>query len=236
MNFGSTNATSFTVNSGTQITATAPAGAGTVDITVTTPAGGTSATEHADQFTYNPPPDRHEREPRTTGRRPAGPRSRSPAPGFTGATGGRLRRPRRRRSFTVDSATQITATAPAGSGTVDVTVTTPAGGTSAHEQRRSVHLQRRTDGDRREPDNGPAGRRDHRRHHRDAASRGATAVNFGATNATSFTVNSATQITATAPAGRGTVDITVTTPAGGTSGTSNADQFTYNARARPSRA
>lgn len=55
---------------------------------------------------------------------------------------------------------------------------------------------------------------------------GATAVTFGASPATGFTVNSATQITATAPAGTGTVDIRVTT-AGGTSPTSAADQFTY---------
>ena len=57
---------------------------------------------------------------------------------------------------------------------------------------------------------------------------GATAVKFGATNATSFTVNSATQITATSPANAaGVVDITVTTTAGGTSATSAADQYTY---------
>ena len=43
---------------------------------------------------------------------------------------------------------------------------------------------------------------------------GATAVNFGATPAATFTVNTATQITATSPAGSGTVNITVTTPAG----------------------
>lgn len=55
---------------------------------------------------------------------------------------------------------------------------------------------------------------------------GATAVNFGAT-AASYVVNSATQITATSPAGTaGLVDITVTTAAG-TSATSAADQFTY---------
>ena len=43
----------------------------------------------------------------------------------------------------------------------------------------------------------------------------ASVVKFGTTNATSFTVNSATSITATAPAGSaGTVDITVTTPGG----------------------
>ena len=45
-----------------------------------------------------------------------------------------------------------------------------------------------------------------------------SAVKFGSTSATSFTVNSATQITATSPAGSGTVDVTVTTP-GGTSAT-----------------
>ena len=55
---------------------------------------------------------------------------------------------------------------------------------------------------------------------------GADAVKFGSTNATAYTVDTATQITATSPAGSGTVDITVTTT-GGTSATSAADQFTY---------
>ena len=55
---------------------------------------------------------------------------------------------------------------------------------------------------------------------------GATAVRFGSTRPTSFTVNSATSITATSPAGSGTVDVTVTN-SGGTSATSSADQFTY---------
>ena len=39
----------------------------------------------------------------------------------------------------------------------------------------------------------------------------ATAVKFGASNATSFKVNSPSSITATAPAGTGTVHVTVTT-------------------------
>ncbi|WP_234293496.1 IPT/TIG domain-containing protein, partial [Nocardia jinanensis] len=52
---------------------------------------------------------------------------------------------------------------------------------------------------------------------------GATAVTFGATPATSFTVDSATQITAVAPAGTGTGQITVTTPGG----TSNGVAYTY---------
>jgi len=55
---------------------------------------------------------------------------------------------------------------------------------------------------------------------------GAGAVHFGTTVA-SFTFNSATQITATSPAGSfGTVDVTVTTP-GGTSAASAADRFSY---------
>src|SRR6185437_13189904 len=55
---------------------------------------------------------------------------------------------------------------------------------------------------------------------------GASAVKFGSATAT-ITANSATQITATAPAGAaGTVDVTVTT-AGGTSATNAADQYTY---------
>ncbi len=56
-----------------------------------------------------------------------------------------------------------------------------------------------------------------------------TAVSFGATAATSFTVDSSTQIAATAPAhAAGLVDVTVTT-ASGTSATSSADEFTYQA-------
>ncbi len=56
---------------------------------------------------------------------------------------------------------------------------------------------------------------------------GATVVNFGGTPATNVVVNSATQITATSPAGTaGTVHVTVVTPVG-TSATSSADQFTY---------
>lgn len=57
---------------------------------------------------------------------------------------------------------------------------------------------------------------------------GATAVKFGTTAASSFTVNSPTQITATSPVGvAGAVDITVIT-AGGTSAVSSVDKFTYN--------
>jgi len=56
---------------------------------------------------------------------------------------------------------------------------------------------------------------------------GATAVHFGATSAASYTVNSATSITATSPAGSaGVVDVTVT-GTGGTSATGASDHFTF---------
>jgi hypothetical protein len=58
---------------------------------------------------------------------------------------------------------------------------------------------------------------------------GATAVKFGTGNAASFTVNSATSITAVSPAASsGLTDVTVTTP-GGTSPIVLADHFTFAA-------
>ncbi len=57
---------------------------------------------------------------------------------------------------------------------------------------------------------------------------GATAVDFGPNAAQSFSVVSDGEITAVAPTGTGTVDVTVAT-AGGTSATGSADQFTYQA-------
>jgi hypothetical protein len=56
---------------------------------------------------------------------------------------------------------------------------------------------------------------------------GATSVYFGAGTASAVTVVSDTRITATSPAGTGTVNVTVVTPAG-TSATSQANQFTYS--------
>jgi IPT/TIG domain len=53
--FGTAPATTFTVNGATQLTATSPAGSGTVDVLVTTPAG-SSAVSAADKFAYTPPP------------------------------------------------------------------------------------------------------------------------------------------------------------------------------------
>ena len=51
MNFGGVPAVSFSVDSDTSITATAPPGTGTVDVTVSA-TWGTSPTGAADRFTY----------------------------------------------------------------------------------------------------------------------------------------------------------------------------------------
>ncbi|WP_280822736.1 putative Ig domain-containing protein [Pseudaminobacter soli (ex Li et al. 2025)] len=126
--FGATNATSYTVSSATSITATAPAGVGTVDVTV---ANGSqiSATSAADQFTYIPAPTVASISP-TSGPTAGGTSVTIAGTNFTGATSVKFGATNAT-SFTVDSATSITATAPASAaGTVDVMVTT-AGGTSS---------------------------------------------------------------------------------------------------------
>ncbi|WP_278536250.1 IPTL-CTERM sorting domain-containing protein [Delftia acidovorans] len=220
--FGATAATGFTVNSATQITATAPAGTGTVDVRITT-AGGTSATSAADQFTYVPAPTVTSISP-TSGPQAGGTTVTLTGTNLSGATAVTFGATAAT-GFTVNSATQITATAPAGTGTVDVRITTAGGtsATSAADQFTYVPAPTVTSVS---PASGSSiggttitltG----------TNFTGATAVTFGATAATGFTVNSATQITATAPAGSaGTVDVRVTTT-GGTSATGAAGQFTY---------
>jgi hypothetical protein len=223
--FGTAPAATFTLNSATQITATAPsAGAGPVDVAVTTP-GGTSATGAADVFTYVTP------APVVSGLSPA---SGTTAGGtsvviagsnFSGATGVSFGAAAAA-SFTVNNAGQITAVSPAGApGPVHVTVTN-LGGTSpagAADVFTFVTPPPAVTGV--SPNSGPAG---------GGTSvvitgtnfTGATGVSFGAAAAASFTVNTAGQITAVAPAGSGQVDITVTTAAG-TSAVVAADKFTY---------
>ena len=128
--FGATDAVSFTVNSATSISATAPAGTGTIDVTVST-AGGTSATSAADQFVYVAAPTVSSITS-TAGPTGGGTTVTINGTGFAAAPGtGAVRFGATDATYTIDSNTQITATSPAGSvGVVDVTVTTP-GGTSA---------------------------------------------------------------------------------------------------------
>ena len=125
---GTTAATSFTVDSDTQITATTPAhDAGLVGVSVTTP-GGTSTVPGL--FTYTAPlpvPPVIALVLPATGPPSGGTIVTITGVGFSGATavtfGGTPAA-----SFNVDSDVQITATTPAHAlGPVDVLVTTPAG-------------------------------------------------------------------------------------------------------------
>ncbi|MGB6055836.1 MAG: IPT/TIG domain-containing protein, partial [Burkholderiaceae bacterium] len=219
--FGASNATSFTVNSATQITATAPAGSGTVDVTVTT-TGGTSATGASTQYTYVPSPVVTALSP-STGKESGGTSVVITGSNFTGATAVKFG-VSNATSFTVNSATQITATAPAGSGTVDVTVTTSNGTSGTSGSAQYTYAPPPTVSGL-SPTSGPlaggtsvmiTG----------TGFTGDAIVKFGASNAASHVFNSPTSITAMAPAGSGTVDVTVTT-AGGTSATGGASKYTY---------
>ncbi|MEV5957562.1 IPT/TIG domain-containing protein [Streptomyces sp. NPDC051987] len=122
--FGSTNATSFTVVSSTQITVTAPPGTGSSPITVITPGG----TSNPVGFAYVAPPTLAGLAPNS------GPTSAGTVVTLTGAnlaTATTVAFGTVPVAFTVVSDTQVTAVAPAGAaGPVTVTVTT-TGGTSA---------------------------------------------------------------------------------------------------------
>jgi hypothetical protein len=228
VSFGGTAGTGVTVaDSGTRITVTSPAGSGTVDVTVSTAAGGTSATSRADRFTYTAAPTVTGVSP------PSGPAAGGTpvtitGTGFTAATGVSFGGTAGTGVTVADSGTRITVTSPAGSGTVDVTVTTAAGGTSATSRADRFTYTAAPTVTGVSPACGSAAGKD-RVIVTGTGFTGATGVSFGGTAGTGVTVaDSGTQITVTSPPGSGTVDVTVTTAAGDTSATSPADQFTYN--------
>ena len=221
VDFGQAPATPMTVNSGTQITATSPAGSGTVPVTVINSAGPSSLSPPSAVFDYLPPPAVTKISP-AGGPATGGTIVTITGTGFSGSVSvqfGTTPAP----AVTVSSSTQITATSPPGSGTASVTVSNPAGTSATSTADQFGYVPAITGIS---PTSGPVtgattvtitG----------AGFTGATSVHFGATTA-AMTVNSDTQITATSPPGAnpGTVDITVITPTG-TSATSTADQFTY---------
>jgi uncharacterized repeat protein (TIGR02543 family) len=219
--FGTTAATNVSYNAVTgKLTATSPAGTGTINVRVTT-SGTQSATATANQFIYYAPPT-------VTGI--------SPATGTTAGgtsvviTGTNFKSgstvafgANNVTTFTINSTTQITVTSPAGTGTVDVRVTNE-GGTSADVVADNFTYFQRPTVTSISPSSGTTA---------GATSvtitgenfTGTTGVKFGTSDAV-FTVNSATQITATAPAGTGEVNVTVITP-GGTSTVALYGKFTY---------
>jgi IPT/TIG domain-containing protein len=129
--------------------------------------------------------------------------------------------------------TQLSAVSPAGSGVVAVTVVTPGGRSAKVAADRYTYLAATpavVSGV--APASGPSsGGNGVVVMGRDFS--GATRIIFGPSAGTLVNVNDAgTQVTALAPAGTGTVDVTVLTPAG-TSATGAADAYTYVSPASP---
>ena len=224
VHFGTKAATSFTVESPETISAVAPAGTpGTVDVTVTT-AAGTSPTGTADRFSYAATPTVAKLSV-TDGAAAGGTPVVITGTNLNGATSvdfGAIAAT----AVTVESATQITAVAPAGSGTVDVTVTTP-GGTSALSKHDRFGYTPSVAGI--TPGGGAAagGTPVTITGAGFAPGVGTTGFKFGKKKASNVECGSSTSCTATTPRGAGTV--TVIASVGKLKSSSNppADTFTY---------
>jgi hypothetical protein len=228
VDFGNGQPAQFTVNSDSSITATSPAGSGTVSITVTTPGGTSASGGSAEAFSYGPVPV-------VTGvSAKAGPVQGGTAvtisgTGFTGATKVMFGSTAAG-TFTVVNSTKITTTSPevAQAGTVDVTVTTPVATSDVNPPGDQFSYDPVPAVTNVQPDVGPlAG--DTSVAITGSGFTGATAVDFGSGQPALFTVNSDSSITATSPGGSGTVSITVTTTGGTSASGGSAEEFTYTA-------
>ncbi len=222
--FGNKAATGVVVNSASSITATAPSGSNSVYVTVTT-SQGTSATNSSNLYTYEAPPTVSGLSP-NSGPIAGGTSVTISGSGFvSGMTvhfGGNAAT-----GVTVNSSSSATVTSPHGSsqsgGVVDVTVSTTNGTSTINGQDQYNYTSPVTVTGLSVRSGPPGGGTSVVITGTDFS--GATSVKFGG-NSASFTVNSATQITATSPAGGGTVDVTVTIPSYSSEATL-ADQFSY---------
>jgi hypothetical protein len=209
--FNGKAASSFTVNSSTQVTAVVAGGTSTGPIQVTTAGGSASS---AAPFTVLTPPTISGFTPASG---PVGASVVITGTNFAGATSVAFNA-RTAASFTVNSGTQITATVASGTTSGKISVTTP-GGTATSANAFTVVLPPTISGFL--PTSGPVG----------------TAVVISGTNlagatgvafngkAASFVVNGAAQITATVASGTTSGKVTVTTP-GGTANSAGAFTIT----------
>ncbi|MDQ3889014.1 MAG: DUF1929 domain-containing protein [Actinomycetota bacterium] len=201
-------AASFTVNSASQITAIVPKGATTGPISVTTPDGtGTSSSD----FVVTSAPTITSFDP-TVGA--VGTSVVIAGSGFTGATSVTFAGVSA--TFTLDSDTQVTATVPRGATTGRIAVTTPQG-TATSSSDFTVTSTSAPVVTSFDPTSGKVGTSVTIA---GANFTGATSVTFAGV-AASFTLDSASQITAIVPRGATTGRIAVTAPNG--TGTSSSD-------------
>ncbi len=211
-------------NSATEVVVLSPPGSGKVQVTVET-AGGTSATSPADEYSYIPAsqPSVTRIEP-TEGPTAGGTAVTIIGTNLTGVT---------KVTFAGVSAThdveegpsRLIVDSPAGSGMVDVAVTT-AEGTSAPTpaDRFSYDVQPIVTG--LSVSEGPAGGGTEVTITGTGFTKNSTVI-FGSTPAEKVTYNSATSLTAIAPPGVGTTDVIVSTP-GGSSAPSEAGKYTFD--------
>jgi hypothetical protein len=122
--FGANAGTKVDVTSGSELTVTAPAGTGTVDVQVTTTSG-TSAKSNADHFSYQGLPVVRSVTP-SSGTPSGGTKVTIKGTGFLGTVGVAFGNADATK-ITVVSSTELTAVSPAGTGTVHVIVTTVVG-------------------------------------------------------------------------------------------------------------
>jgi uncharacterized repeat protein (TIGR02543 family) len=221
--FGTTAATNVSYDSGTgKLTATSPAGTGTVNVRVTTGAAPQSATATANQFIYYAPPTITGLS-RSTGPNGGGSSVIITGTNFTSASTVAFGS-NNVSTFTINSTTQITATSPTGTGAVDVRVSNQ-GGTSENVDADNFTYFPVPVVTSISPSTGTtAGGTSVTITGENFTS--ATGVKFGTADGTSVTVVSATQITVVAPAGTGEVNVSVITP-GGTSAIALYGKFTY---------
>ncbi len=196
-------AASFTVNSATQITATVPVGATTGPVAITTPGGTVTSTTN---FIVVPVPTLTSFTP-TTGT--VGTAVVLTGTEFTGTTAVSFNGTAA--SFTVNSATQITATVPTGATTGTIAITTPNGVVTSTASFTVIPAPSITTVT---PTQGPSGTRVTIT---GTGFTGTTAVTFNGVTVP-FTLNSATQITATVSVGVTTGTVVVTTPGGTATG------------------
>jgi len=230
VSFGGTPAANYTVNSANSITATSPAhSAGDVDITVTTATGTSPANANLDGFDFTAPP------PTVTGVRPHfGPSAGGTTvvisgTSFIGVTavdfGGTAAT-----TFTANSDHSISAVSPPeAAGMVDVTVTTATGASPVTSGDHFTFTAPPPAISGLSPASG-SGDGGESVTIAGSAFVDVLGISFGGAPAAAYTVNSATSVTAIAPAhAAGAVDVRLTTLAGTSPLDPIADQFTYTA-------
>ena len=224
--FGSTPAQSYTVNSASALTAVAPSHvAGQVDIIVDTMSGNSSANS-TDKFNFTQAAPTVTQVGPTSGGTAGGTAITVTGTNFTGASSV-LFGTTIASSFTVTSSTSLMVTAPSHSaGLVDVTVVTSAGSSAVNPNDQYDYTSSGPTVSSISPGTGTGSGGTSITINGSGFSN-VTAVNFGTTAATSFSVVSSSQITAISPSHNpGTVDVTVVTT-GGTSATGSADQYVF---------